>query len=180
MPRISPTRFVRILIAPSFLMLASVAAQAAPMLLSFQVTGFGVAAGPVVPVPQDPVAGSILYDAASPTADIDSLLDINLTIAGHVYTVAELTFDSTTNTQGIGGAASGVNGLGATHDFFITWDQATLTPGSFFYTTPDGITVFSGRISAFSVVAAAVPEPASAIWLFLAGSMLLLFRHQAR
>ena len=55
--------------------------------------------------------------------------------------------------------------MGTGPDFFITWDKATLAPGSFFYSVSSGITVFSGTISQFSVTA--VPEPASLLLMAL-------------
>lgn len=158
-------------------LLVAVPAQATPILVSFEASSIVAIAGPIIPAPQVTVSGSILYDAASATSDIGSLLAISLTIDGHVYTVGELAFDSSTNTQGIGGAANGVNGLGAGPDFFITWDQLSLTPGSFFYTASSGITVFSGPLTRFSVTA--VPEPAT-LALVLTGGLGLLRRRSSR
>lgn len=140
----------------------SASAGAVPITATFQVNNIGFVAGPVVPVPQSNVSGSITYDASNLDGDILSLISIDLTIAGHAYALGELAFDSSTNTQGIGGAASGVNGLGTGPDFFITWDQPTRSPGSFFYTTASGITVFGAAVSSLSLAPAAttaVPEP---------------------
>src|SRR3954469_19731235 len=62
-------------------------AHAIPVTVSFAVSGFRSDDGEVPPT--DPVVGSIVYDAASITSNINSLTSVNLTIAGHTYTIGE-------------------------------------------------------------------------------------------
>jgi hypothetical protein len=105
-----PNRLGFLLFAVSLLSAIPVTpASAIPITVSFTATGFNVGA------PTDPVTGSIGYDAASTTAPPNSLTSINLTIAGHAYSLAEVGFaDSTV----IGALINGVNFVGAsTNDF---------------------------------------------------------------
>ncbi len=125
--------------------------------------------------PVDPVSGSITYEAASDTAVVVSFISVDLTIAGHVYTISELGFQflATTNFT-IGGSASGVSGIpGNTDDFRIGWDPTAPTPSLFQYTTLDTGPLFeSVTFEEFSITPA--PEP-STLALFATGLALLGF-----
>jgi PEP-CTERM motif len=120
-----------------------------------------------LPAPMDPVTGSIVYDAASTTSNINSLTSINLTIAGHTYQLSEVGFAPLGSDQLIGGLSFGVGGISHhTDDFYIRWNQTTLIPFDFTYTTtatgPAGGFFLSNTFTQFSVTAAeAVPEPGS-------------------
>jgi len=135
-------------------------AQAIPITLSFSVTGFAGAP------PTDPVTGSIVYDAASTTANINSLTSINLIIDGHTYTLGEIGFQ-TGGVQIIGGLLNAVDIVGGgTTDFFVAWNQTSLDPIELYYTTATLRDLFLGKnFTQFSVTAdaatGAVPEPAS-------------------
>jgi hypothetical protein len=145
---------------------ATTSAQAIPITVSFTASGFGAGA------PTDPVTGSIVYDAASTTSNINSLTSVNLTIAGHTYTLGELGFISPSGTsQFIGGLLNGVDLVMVhTDDFFLTWNETTLVPSFFFYTTASSSLIpRSSNFTQFSVTAAAVPEPSS-LALLLAGA----------
>lgn len=136
-----------------------------------------------VPAPTDPVVGSIVYDAASITSNINSLTSVNLTIAGHTYTVGELSFANSSPPSSplavigtpnpfanSGDCCAAVNG---TDTFFFTWFQATLIPSMFIYAAASVPGIWdSSNFTQFSVTAAAVPEPSS-LPLLLASAISL-------
>lgn len=123
------------------------------------------------PAPNDPVTGTLVYEAASPAAPIDSLTSISLAIAGHTYVIGEIGF---LNVEGgvfyVGGLIDGVGGSGNFEDdFLLVWDT-TLLPLQLLYAAADmsGIWV-TNTFSRFEV--SAVPEPGT---LALVGLALLL------
>ena len=141
-------------------------ARAIPITVSFDVAGFGAGA------PTDPVIGSITYDAASTTSNINSVTSVSLTIAGHVYTVGELGFQPDNL---IGGLLNGTGVvLGGTNDFSMGWFRRSRTPGFFAYATANTDDFFlSTNFLQFSVTAAsAVPEPSS--WTLLLSGVVFL------
>ncbi len=143
-------------------------AQAALIEVDFTVTDFMLPGAPT-----DPVTGTIIYEAASTTANIESLSSISLTIDNHTYSLGEVgyytAFPSDPQTlQLIGGTINGTGSvLGGTDDFFITWDQYTLAPLKFGYTSSSTITLYDWEtytgFTSFSVTA--VPEPATILLL---------------
>lgn len=110
------------------------AALSQPIALNFTAVNFND-----VSAPDDPVSGTIIYEAASATDPIDALTSIALTIDGHNYTVDEVGFISPFgfNGQLLGGKINNVDGLipSETDDFFLTWNMETLTPFSFSYSS---------------------------------------------
>jgi len=155
----------------ALMLLFLTSAHAIPITVSFQVTGFGAGA------PADPIAGSFLYEAASTTSNIISLTSVNLTIAGHTYTLGDVGFISPFGAnQLIGGLANGVPSVTQfTDDFALRWDESSLVPFDFFYATANS-NVFdafgASHFTQFSVTRATVPEPTS--WaLLLAGAVCL-------
>jgi len=133
-------------------------AFAIPITVSFTVTGFLAGA------PTDPVTGSVVYDAASTTSNINSLTSINLTIAGHSYSLAEVGFvEGFPDNTVIGGLINGIGTVAAnTDDFFINWDTSTLHPVLFAYSCATCVVYFGFTFTQFNVTAAAaVPEPSS-------------------
>ncbi|MBI4763976.1 MAG: PEP-CTERM sorting domain-containing protein [Deltaproteobacteria bacterium] len=130
------------------------------------------------PPPTDPVVGTIIYEAASVTADIDSLISINLVIDGHTYSKSEIGFISPFlgSRQLIGGNGMGIDGLfSGTNDFRLDWFKNSLIPLKFSYTSKShgGIwdSIDSNAFSSFSVrESTSVPEPAT---LLLLGSGLI-------
>jgi hypothetical protein len=135
-------------------------AFAIPIEVSFTASGFGAGA------PTDPVTGSVVYDAASTTSVIDSLTSIDLTIAGHTYSLAEVGF---AGSNLIGGLINGVGTVVAsTNDFFLLWNATTLSPFVLSYSSIGAFVFSSFTFPQFSVTAAAVPEPGS-LALLLAG-----------
>jgi len=139
-------------------------AFAIPITVDFTVSGFPSSVG--IPAPTDPVSGSIVYDALSETADIDSLTSISLSIAGHNYALSEIDFISPwSGNQLIYGKVSNTSIFPETNDFWLYWDKATLTPYSFAYasdTVEFSIWTVSSpsNFDTFSVTSA-VPEPAT-------------------
>ncbi len=148
-------------------------AHALAFQMEFTVTNFIPLTAPV-----DPVSGSITYEAASDTAVVDSFISVDLTIAGHVYTISELGFEVVFAANfTIGGIANGgvAHLLGFTDDFRIAWDPTTPTPTSrlFQYTTSETLPLFeSVTFEEFSITQA--PEP-STLALFATGLALLGF-----
>ena len=149
-----------------FLALRAISANAVAIKVDFTAAGFGAGA------PTDPVTGTIIYDAASPTADINSLTSINLTIGGHSYSLGEVGFISWPGAQCIGGVVNEANALvSGTDDFTLGWDKNSLSPYGFVYATQSPDLFMSTHYTSFSVKAvSAVPEP---IIILLLGSGLI-------
>lgn len=101
----------------------SVTSLALPFNLTFSAFNFVVVAGSD-PVPVDPITGSLVYEASSAAGQITAINSINLTIAGHTYTLAEVGFVSTASSNLIGGLVSGPStvAVSGADDFFITWE----------------------------------------------------------
>ncbi|WP_026612152.1 PEP-CTERM sorting domain-containing protein [Methylocaldum szegediense] len=147
-------RLTRNLAVAAFLavLLPLTRAEAIPIVMNFTVAG--------------PVTGTIVWDAASPTSPIDSLISIDLSIDGHDFTLDEVDFVNLGEFGLIGGRVTGVNTISpGTNDFWIMWDVQHLTPFEFAYTSPtlDVVSVVTkSRFDQFSVTAQqAVPEPAT-------------------
>jgi hypothetical protein len=141
----------------------SLPAKAIPITVTFTASGFPAGA------PTDPVTGSITYDAASTTSNINVLTSVNLTIDGHTYNLGELAFVSGVD-QEIGGALNGVGGLVAgTNDFGLVWDTTSLVPLELVYTDASDTKSWGTlKFDQFSVVADTVPlvpEPTSLLLL---------------
>lgn len=129
-------------------------ANAIPIKYSFAASDFGVGA------PQDPVVGTIVYEAASLSATIDSLIAIDLTIAGHAYTLGEIGLLSQFGTDFvIGGSLRGGAVVNGTDDFFIRFDTETGTPEAFVYATAQSFVHQAATLIASRMVA--VPEPST-------------------
>lgn len=155
-----------------FLLFVAPPAKAIPITVEFTARNFiYYGSNPPGPnPPTDPVSGTIVYDAASTTANINSLISINMTISGHTYGVGEVGFLSYGSYQLIGGL---VNGVGSeyenTNDFDLLWDQSSLVPTLFEYATSPGL--YSTRdFTKFTVTSAPVPIPGA---LVLFGSGLI-------
>lgn len=152
----------------------AIPAQAIQIEVDFTATNFTPLLGSS-PAPTDPVTGTIIYEAASTTANIESLTSIKLTIDNHTYALNEVGFISPfgINDQLIGGIVNGLDGFSSgTDDFDLTWLKGT-SLAAFLYTSssiPDGIWS-SDTFTSFSVTAVpAVPEPTT---MLLLGSGLL-------
>lgn len=166
------------------LLLASPPVLAIPITVNFTAKNFTNIGDFINPAPTDPVSGTIVYDAASTTANIISLSSITLAIDGHPYVLGEI--DYLTNYLGtqqlIGGSVGGVNSLiSGSNDFALVWDQSTLLPNVFAYTSSnDQGGVWETQDLVFSVAGpASVPEPETYTML-LAGLGLLGFTARRR
>ena len=143
------------------------AVSAATIEMTFTATNFAPLVGAVPPI-DDPVSGTIRYEAASINAPIDALTSVSLVIAGHMYTLAEIGFDNETGVNYIGGLVDGVLGSGNFEDDFqIGWDTGSLVPLILLYAASGSAGLWiTSEFSQFAVVA--VPEPATMPLLALA------------
>jgi len=130
-------------------------------------------------VPNDPVTGSINWEAVGISDPVLSFDSISLTLDGHNYTVGEIGYSRTdfpfTGIDEIGGIINGVGGMASfTDDFWLRWDRNTLMPFDFSYTSSQRYGFWSayesnpGSFTSFSI--SEVPEP-SVVSLF---SIILL------
>ncbi len=90
--------------------------------------------------PEDPVSGSILITADETNNNLPtSIVSIDLTIDGYVYSLGEVGISTSGSTATIGGTVNGVVILGAgDHDFQIIYNASTgaLSFFPFGYATP--------------------------------------------
>jgi hypothetical protein len=157
-------------------------ASAATFLMRFEVTNFGSLNDN--PPPTDPVTGTIMWEAAEIHAPILSIDSIDMTIAGHPYSIGEITYVPPGYPEYdalIGGSLSGPFTMNdRTDDFWIRWETGSLLPYDFAYTSSatSGVwhTLDWGGLNpsgSFSIIE--VPEPSTtAIWgvfVFLAAML---------
>jgi hypothetical protein len=160
-----------------FLVMGTIPAQAIPIEVNFTVENLRDFFSSNPP-PTDPVRGTIIYEAPSVTADIQSLISIDLVIDGHTYSKSEIGYISPFlgSRQLIGGNGAGVDVLfSGANDFRLDWFKNTLMPFKFSYTSSlhGGIwdSIDSNAFTSFSVrESSPVPEPAT---LLLLGSGLI-------
>lgn len=166
---------------------AMAAAHAAPVTLSFSASGFRDLGAGAVPDFAGPIHGSFSWEADAPTDPITKLTAIDLAIAGHVYSLAEVDIlNGGPTTATLGGKARGTGTLvgdGGAHDFMLVFNR--LTPQIMFF----GYTVYGASNSLWAYPEQSeirfvavqddhrVPEPAS-FWLLGCG-LLALALHQA-
>jgi len=150
--------------------------QAQLFRIDFNITGFDISNGNNPPT--NPVTGWIKYEAPSITGNIQSIADISLTIDGYSYSTSDVGFTQSGPYQFIGGVLDPPFTLNPvttvaslTNDFWIRWDQSTLIPDNFIYSSAN----VSGGWDAwyalddfthFSISAVPVPP---ALWLFGSG-----------
>ena len=143
--------------------------QAATVTMEFSASGFQNA-GVQFPGFDGPVSGSISWESTGNLLDpIGALTGLNLSIAGHAYTLAEVGIANEGTTQtAIGGLFNGANsavGSGAAHDFLLVFDRVQPAITSFAYV----IEGKAGAIwwtptdsrAAFATDANGVPEPSA-------------------
>ncbi len=111
--------------------------NAAPVTIEFSASGFQNG-GVQHPGFDGPIHGSITWDSQHPTDPMGALTGIDLTIAGHVYTLAEVGIANEGSTQtAIGASPSGFNaavGNGLAHDFLLVIDRVNPRIDTFAFT----------------------------------------------
>ena len=152
------------------------APRAATFRMDFQITGFPASNGNLPPM--DPVTGVIVWEAAGIHDPIQSFDSIDLTLDGHTYSADEIGIPPAGYpiTDGvIGGTLNQVyQVVDQTDDFWIEWDQSSLTSFDFTYSSSQRSGIWFVSINspvnftAFSIVE--VPEP-FAVLLFSLGLM---------
>jgi hypothetical protein len=151
------------------------AVSAKPITMHFTASGFQISNSN--PAPDDPVTGTIVWDAASPNADVGSITSITLTVGGHTYSVSEIGYGALFGHGVIGGfyggGPAGVEVL--TNDFWIIWDKPTLLPLQFMYASASLSGIWeASQFDSFSITAEpdqnqTMPIPTMSAW----GMMLL-------
>ena len=100
--------------------------HAAPVTIEFSASGFQNA-GTQHPGFDGPIHGRLTWDSLHAADPMGALTGIDLTIAGHVYTLAEVGIANEGSTQtAIGASPSGFNavvGNGLAHDFLLVIDR---------------------------------------------------------
>lgn len=172
----------RELIVLALVLFAFVAtAQDVTVTLQFTATNFAGAAyvlGQPAPLaPNDPVSGTIVWQASSINAPLQSFDSINLTIANHSYSVGELSYEDRFYIDGtylIGCTAPGGGILNAHDNFWMMWYPNSLVPYEFAYTA--GNTNGEWSTSTFTdFTITSIPEPSTG-WLATVGSICLVAR----
>jgi len=128
--------------------------SALPFMLTFTASSFE----PVFDnsPPSDPISGSLVFQAQSLTGPITGVDSINLTIAGHTYTVGEIGFDGSGGANLVGGLPSGANGVGSAgpDDFALVWQQADSAFSFFsFHVASSEENLFQTRTGSVSITA---------------------------
>jgi hypothetical protein len=126
------------LIALALLAFASIAAaQEVTVTMQFTAANFAGAAyilgQPPGLAPTDPVSGTIVWQAASANAPIQSFDSINLTIAGHSYSAGEITYQDRSDIDGTYLIGFPVLANSA-NNFWMMWYPNSMTPYQFAYT----------------------------------------------
>lgn len=139
------------------LLAPAVPAHAIPVNYSFTASGFGAGA------PQDPVSGTIVFEAATIDSPISSLISIDLTIGAHDYSLAEVgIFPFGLTGQVIGGILNGGALVPGVNDFILAYLFASGELQQFHYTSgPPPTASFSASSKVWSRQVASVPEPST-------------------
>lgn len=116
-----------------WLLATAASVYAAPMLVTFAVSGFDSTA------PESAVSGAILIETDDATQVVTAVTGITLTINGYAFEASEVGFSEYRNFNIVGAQGEGLGsptGIshGSPHDFWILWNKDTGLPREFAYT----------------------------------------------
>jgi hypothetical protein len=159
----------------SVCLLFSGMSQAAMFKIDFSAQAFTSSYWAITP-PQDPISGSITFQADTFGANIDAIIDVSLLIDGHSYLASEISGEPVGDGYFFGGLLNEINSIGwGTNDFWV--HAFTLTGGSFTYASSS---YFDGwDTNDFTYRYSQVPEPSS-LGLLFAGLLLVSLRTTKR
>lgn len=162
------------------------AALASPVMLELKASGFQNA-GTQYPGFDGEVEVRLSWDTANKADPIASFLSIDIEIAGHQYTMAEIGIANQGATQtAIGAIVRGANvvvGDGVYNDFLLVFDRVNPAINAFAYSIQGkagAIWWTPSTTSAAYVDINSVPEPATLALLLPALAGLALMRREAR
>ncbi len=145
----------------AFLLAAPFAANADPITLTFEASGFADGADTGAPV--DPVSGVFVYEAADLLSAIDSIVSVSLSIGSVNYALADVGFYNIGPTLvGFGGVLNAPDSvLSGTDDFFFSFDPLSDSGLVFLYSSPStpAQNWRTSNFDSFSRTIASVPEP---------------------
>ncbi len=157
-------------------------AFAAPVTLELKASGFQNA-GTQYPGFDGEIDARLTWDTVNTADPIASFLSIDIEIAGHAYTLAEIGIANQGSTQtAIGALVRGANavvGDGAFNDFLIVFDRVHPSISAFAYSIQgktNAIWWSPTTTSAVYVESNSVPEPSTLLLLLPALGGLLAFR----
>lgn len=147
--------------------------QAALFKVDFSAKNFTSAYWGTTP-PQDPILGSITFQAANFGADIDAITDVSLVIDGHHYQANEIGGNSVGEGYFFGGLINDSHSIGwGTNDFWINAYSSFNNNSSFSYSSTsqfDGWTTLD-----IDYKYSRVPEPGS-LGLLFAGLLFVFLK----
>jgi len=162
---------------------ASLQAQAAQYTVEFTASGFA-SNGTPHPGNDGPISGRLTWEAATQGGPIDVITGIEMAIAGHQYTLAEIGIANQGSTQtALGGLVRGANavvGDGAFDDFLLVFDRLAPRIDAFAYSIR-GLTNaiwWTPAQTSMRYVTNAVPEPASVLLVLAAVGALVVLRRR--
>lgn len=157
------------------------AAFAGPVTLELKASGFANA-GTQYPGFDGEVDVSLSWDTANKADPIASILSIDIEIAGHQYTLAEVGIANQGTTQtAIGAIVRGANaviGDGAFNDFLLVFDRVNPAINAFAYSIQGKTNAiwWTPASTSAAYITNSVPEPSTLALLLPALAALLAFR----